>query len=154
MDINNRPAFGDGSPLIMASQFGLAEVVEELILHPQIDVNKPNTVSGETPLFMASFSGRPDVVKLLLKDQRVNVNQADRKGRTPLFATSSRPSIYARYDQRLEVIKLLLADQLASTLNLLGEVSRRETSQRSLSSFILKILEGGLVCSDRSATPF
>ena len=110
MSSNNNPAFGEGPPLMMASQLGLVEVVQELILHPQIDVNKPNTVSGETPLFMASLHGRADVVKVLLTDQRVNVNQAGRKYQTPLIAASFRPSFYPRYDQRLEVIKLLLAD--------------------------------------------
>ena len=110
MSAKNNPAFGEGPPLMMASRLGLVEVVEELILHPQIDVNIPNTVSGETPLFMASFFGRADVVKVLLTDERVNVNQAGKKEQTPLLAASFRPSIYPRYDQTLEVVKLLLAD--------------------------------------------
>ena len=61
------------TPLIVASGLGHAKVVQLLLNHSQIDVNKAFS-SGETPLYLASERGQAEVVKILLRQSKINVN--------------------------------------------------------------------------------
>ena len=58
---------------------GHAAVVEFLLLHPMVDVNKP-TYDGSTPFLVACYNGRKEVVSLLLADIGVDVNEQQNEG--------------------------------------------------------------------------
>ena len=79
---------------------GNKEIVEYLISHPKINVNKEDQI-GRTPLFIACANGKEEIVKILLKDERVNVNKEDRYGGTPLFTACE--------NGKEEIVKILFA---------------------------------------------
>jgi len=64
------------------------DVVEELLRHPQIDVNH-RSQNKSTPYLLAALNGRVEVVKLLLHDPRVDLNLPDKLDRTPLWEAAS-----------------------------------------------------------------
>jgi len=74
----------DYTPLHLACWLGHVEVIEVLLGHPGIDVNKVNE-SGSTGLVLACFFGNSDVVRVLLRDYRVDVNLPDNAGLSPLM---------------------------------------------------------------------
>ena len=73
---------GDITPLMIASQDGHTETVEELLRHEKIKVNTKNS-EGLTALMLASQKGHSDIVKLLLKNG-ADVNMQDNDGFTAL----------------------------------------------------------------------
>ena len=84
-DINwGNPNVDGWTGLHIACRYGKKEIVEYLISHPKINVNKEKN-DGWTPLFHACANGYVQIVKILLKDERVNVNKEANDGRTPLF---------------------------------------------------------------------
>ena len=90
--------------LHIACSLGNKEIVEYLISHPKINVNKEDH-NGETPLYIACYYGYEEIVKILLKDERVNVNKEDNYGATPLWR--------ACWNGRVEIVKILLKDKRA-----------------------------------------
>ena len=77
-DINwGNPKVNDWTGLHISCYEGKKEIVEYLISHPKINVNKEDN-GGQTPLFIACLNGKEEIVKILLKDERVNVNKEDK----------------------------------------------------------------------------
>ena len=100
-DINwGNPNVFDYTGLQISCALGNEEIVEYLISHPKINVNKEDK-NGATPLFWACSAGKEEIVKILLKDERVNVNKEDKDGSTPLFI--------ACYNGKEEIVKILFA---------------------------------------------
>jgi ankyrin repeat protein len=92
------------TPLLKASDFGHAAVVEALLAHEATDVNQAKTGDGSTPLFMASQNGHAAVVEALLAHEATDVNQAKTgDGSTPLFIAS--------YNGHAAVVEALLAHE-------------------------------------------
>ena len=97
-------AFPLVTPLFMASKKGHVEVVKELITHPQIDINRPNSKTGMTPIYIASSKGDVETVNELISHPQIDINLAPRRsGITPLHAASRMGHV--------DVVKTLLADQ-------------------------------------------
>ena len=59
------------------------EIVEMLLKHPDIDVNKTGS-GGWTPLLLAIAEKNERIVEILLKHPEIDVNIAGLKGWTPL----------------------------------------------------------------------
>jgi len=70
------------TPLHVAAARGYTEIVELLLSHPNIDVNK--VANGITALDAAIYNGQIKVVEMLLNDERVDVNQSNESGRSAL----------------------------------------------------------------------
>ena len=87
------------TPLYAASQKGLSEIVQKVLGHPEIAVNKGD-IYEITPLWKASEIGNTGVVKLLLAHPRVDVNKTETYEMTPLFIASQ--------NGNTEVVMLLL----------------------------------------------
>ena len=100
-DINwGNPDVFDYKGLHTSCNNGKKEIVEYLISHPKINVNK-ETNDGLTPLYRACASGKEEIVKILLKDERVNVNKENKDGWTPLWV--------ACWNGNEEIVKILFA---------------------------------------------
>ena len=66
-DVDINEAIDDGdSPLFTACWSGHEEVVQVLLSHKEIDVNKRSNVDNLTPLYIASQEGYHEIVDLLL----------------------------------------------------------------------------------------
>ena len=88
--------------LCHAAYRGHQDIVEELLKHPEIDVNLAQT-GAAPPLYLAAARGHVDVVRLLLGARGINVNLATSEGATPLLVAAQ-----SGYEQ---VVELLLAVQ-------------------------------------------
>ena len=100
-DINwGNPDRSDYTGLHISCLLGNKEIVEYLISHPKINLNKENKY-GWTPLFIACWKGKEEIVKILLKDERVNVNKEDKFGQTPLYCSCE--------NGKEEIVKILFA---------------------------------------------
>jgi ankyrin repeat protein len=77
------------TPLLRASSYNHAAVVEALLAQEATDVNQAETDTGCTPLCMASQNGHTAVVEALLRHEATDVNKArTNDGSTPLFLAS------------------------------------------------------------------
>ncbi|MCP4748607.1 MAG: ankyrin repeat domain-containing protein [Desulfobacteraceae bacterium] len=85
----NMPDKNDRTLLFWAARKGHADVVELLLMRPEIDVNKGN------PLYWAACIGHADVAELLIKDPRTDVNKEN-----PLYL--------ATVNEHVEIVKFLL----------------------------------------------
>ncbi|KAH6867196.1 ankyrin repeat-containing domain protein [Coprinopsis sp. MPI-PUGE-AT-0042] len=101
--------------LRFASEHGHEGIVDVLLAHPQIKVNKP-CQEGITPLYSAVLRRRAGTVKLLLAHPKVKVNQECKGGATPLVDVniphSKSPLIWATEMARqdgVDIVKALLA---------------------------------------------
>jgi ankyrin repeat protein len=90
------------TPLIEACHDGDMERIEELLTHPEIQVNKRNVETGNSALSVACMRGHLEVVKRLLKVPELDINNLNAKNKTPLSM-----ACYAGHE---EVVKLLLED--------------------------------------------
>ena len=94
------------SPLFMASASGYVDLVEKLISHPEIEINKDSDPYGlaATPLMMASQEGDVKMVKVLLSHPQIATNKATLKsGMTALLIASQRGYV--------DVVQMLLTNQ-------------------------------------------
>lgn len=89
------------TPLHRACRFGRLSVVETLLRHPRIEVNKGNK-GRVNPFFIACQEGHLAVVVRLLGDERVDVCCRDGEDVTPFFMACE--------NQRSEVALALLGD--------------------------------------------
>jgi len=81
----------EATPLFAASTNGHADVVRELLSHPQTDPNQARTSDGATPLFIASQHGNEEVVRELLCHPQTKPNQVGTTdGYTPLYIASGK----------------------------------------------------------------
>lgn len=94
----NTPISGTGDPLItQAIRNGADAVVNELLKHPQLDINRPNSVQ-ETPLMIAVYYKKNDIANKLL-DRGAKVNNPNNWS----------PLHYAASVGNTEMVKTLLA---------------------------------------------
>ncbi len=84
-----------------AAYLGQADIVEELLRRPDINVNLAPE-DGATPLYTAVEQGHVKIVKLLLAKSGINANLA----KLPDYATPLMIAVQRRHEQ---VVKLLLA---------------------------------------------
>ena len=93
---------GGQTPLIAACKLGLEEVVQDLLRHPNLDVNKADN-NGDTALLLACCRSPNNeaIVSMLLGHQDIQVNKVNSFMDTPLMI--------ACMDSQLGVVKLLLA---------------------------------------------
>jgi ankyrin repeat protein len=89
-DLNTVDASGN-TPLHIACQEGLAEIIDYLVNNEQVNVNYVNN-KGKTPLHVACESVKDGVkpekkhpVSILVSNQRVLVNKVDNEQHTPFF---------------------------------------------------------------------
>jgi len=90
----------DSSPLRLAVLTGGLEMVEILLKHPHVNVNR-NHRFQYTVFNTCCQQGKLELVRLLLVDPRVDVNQPDNANATPLW--------YAINRRNLEVVKWMIA---------------------------------------------
>lgn len=67
-----------------------ADIVQELMRSPVIDVNVVTQYEHETPLFLAAKAGLNDIVALLLTNANIDINIANKDNITPLLIAASR----------------------------------------------------------------
>ena len=92
--------------LMIASKLGHTIIVQQLLSHPDIDVNIQDTL-GYTALYMAAFKGFSDIVRLLLAKPGIDAKQGDNEaGRSAL--------IVAAESNQHAVIRLLLQHDIAT----------------------------------------
>jgi ankyrin repeat protein len=97
-DINEKKF--EGTLLTVAVEKGDQKIVELLLTHPEIDVNKAHK-GGATPLIIASQRGFKEIVARLLRHPDIDVNSATTaRGDTPLHQASQ--------NGHKEVVELLL----------------------------------------------
>ena len=66
--IVNMARNSDGvTPLMMAVQNGHMKIINTLLQHPLIEVNKANTTTGQDALYVARANKQKDICQLLLK---------------------------------------------------------------------------------------
>ena len=125
------------TPLYMASQYGDADVVQEL-LRRGADADKATTTEGCTPMFIASKNGHADVVKLLL-EHGADVDMArTTDGTTPLIKASQKG--------HTDVVKLLLehgADADKATTDVWGYTPLWVASCNGYTDVVRLLLEHG-----------
>lgn len=80
----NKPDSTGGTPLHYAAALGLVEIIDQLLGHPDIDVNLAEKQGGWTPLHTAVFQGQDSAVAALLKSKKIQLNLQDKDGNTPL----------------------------------------------------------------------
>jgi len=71
------------TPLLLAARKGNLPVVEVLLAHEGIEVDKAHE-DGATPVFMAAMKGHHGIVRVLA-DKGANLDLADKFGRTPVW---------------------------------------------------------------------
>lgn len=77
------------TPLGIAVERGYKEIVELLLKHPGIDVNKQLN-NGATALIIAAEKGRDEIVELLLNHPDINVNEPNKYGETALITAAEK----------------------------------------------------------------
>jgi len=95
------------TPLHHACELGIPQIIEALLRHPLIMVNKPDK-HGMTPLGFAVKERNLGAVILLLEDPRVDPNIPDDRNRTPLFLAASLCS--------LEMVQWILVSKEVNSL--------------------------------------
>jgi len=89
------------TPLHIACDFGQAESVRVLLLHPNIEVNKEDA-SGATPFSLACRYGHTAVVRQMLGDERVWTDHPNKR-------TSAVPLRDAAANNHLETIRVMIS---------------------------------------------
>jgi len=89
----------DRTAFLRACFCGHLAIVEFLLRHPRVDVNKQQK-EGATPFLIASCYGHPAVVSLLQADMRINVNTPTRDLCSPLW--------FAAMNGHLHVVQVIL----------------------------------------------
>jgi ankyrin repeat domain-containing protein 50 len=79
----------DMTPLHEAISGGHLNVVEALLLHPQVDVNSVN-MYGRSALRCAVNEGHSDIVNALLRRSDLDINSVDKSGWSALMFTANR----------------------------------------------------------------
>jgi len=109
VDVNYSPPGSENrSPLRQASFLGHTKIVEALLNHPKIQVNKAKSDIISTPIFTAAQNGHEEIVKMLLCHPDINPNLTDKDGISPIWM--------ATQNNRENVIKMFLA--LADNIDL------------------------------------
>ena len=90
ININLGDAAEGRTALHYATSSGYSTIIQQLLMVPEIDINKANSV-GETALMIGSFKGNREIVYILLSHGDVDVNIADTtSGKTALYRASEK----------------------------------------------------------------
>ncbi|MCA7009972.1 ankyrin repeat domain-containing protein [Wolbachia endosymbiont of Tribolium confusum] len=76
------------TPLHIAAQNGLAEVVKVLLDTQKIEVDAKDNTFGNTALQAAAQNGHTKIVELLISTKKVDVNTTDKNNFTPLYSAA------------------------------------------------------------------
>ncbi len=71
------------TPLMLACSLELINVVEALVAHPEIEINKQNT-RAITALMLAAKSGNIEIIKILLSHRSIDTSLRDFQGKSAL----------------------------------------------------------------------
>jgi len=112
---------GPGSPLVMVSRAGRADVAR-MLLRANANANDSDA-KGVTALHIAVFDGNAELCKVLL-NSRADVAAADRHGQTPLFFAPAKEICRLLVERRAEVGALNRKGQ--SALHLAGRAGFHE----------------------------
>lgn len=112
---------GPGSPLVMVSRAGRADVAR-MLLRANANANDSDA-KGVTALHIAVFDGNAELCKVLL-NSRADVAAADRHGQTPLFFAPAKEICRLLVERRAEVGVLNRKGQ--SALHLAGRAGFHE----------------------------
>ena len=92
----------EATPLTYAASRGHIAIVEEILKHPEVDINRAAMDEGFTALIVASGNGNSEIVKLLLKRNETDVNLARKdNGISPLQIASMKGNV--------DVVELLIS---------------------------------------------
>ncbi|AGJ98955.1 Ankyrin repeat domain protein [Wolbachia endosymbiont of Drosophila simulans wNo] len=98
---SNTKDYTDGkTPLHIAAQNGLVEVVKVLLNTQKIEVDAKDNTFGNTALQAAAQNGHTEIVESLINTKKVDVNTANKDNFTPLYR--------AAQNGHKAVVKLLL----------------------------------------------
>ena len=126
IDLNNGYGF-DGTPLYIASRANKFAIVEKLLAHPELNVNKD--VNGKNALLAATEEGHAEVVRVLLQhyDIDTNIERQGNKGNALFVASEIGHSEIVRQllsQPQIEVNNRYNTDYCEDTTSL-GCVSKR-----------------------------
>ncbi|WP_343289447.1 ankyrin repeat domain-containing protein [Wolbachia endosymbiont of Encarsia formosa] len=95
--------YTDGkTPLHIAAQNGLVEVVKVLLDTQKIEIDAKDNTFGNIALQAAAQNGHTEIVELLISTKKVDVNTTDKENFTPLYS--------AAQNRHKAVVKLLLSN--------------------------------------------
>ena len=97
------------TPLHLASEFGLTEVVSALLDAGKTDINETD-ILGETPLLLACAEEREETALLLLRTPGIDVRARNQNGTTALQYSVNTNSV------KREIIKMIVADETPTYL--------------------------------------
>ena len=77
------------NPLMIAAQKGWVDIIDYLLLQPEININLQDNLFGWTALICAAVFGKTDVVDILLQNKDCQINISDSTGSTIIFYATS-----------------------------------------------------------------
>lgn len=78
--------------LMAAAYKGYVSAVQDLLQHPDVEVDAADTSMGTTALMYAAMEGHTDIVNVLMKAQ-ADIHALDKFSRTPLHLASSKGQV-------------------------------------------------------------
>ncbi len=105
----NEGDHSDVTALYHAACFGHLNIVNMLLEHNGIDINKPNRY-GSSPLFVAAYKGHAEIVKAFWKKDPSLLNKSDEKNPTPLWEAAMREGHWHVVDVMWTALKEKAAD--------------------------------------------
>ena len=107
IEINVRDKDGQ-TPLNLATERGIKEMVEIFLADQRIDVNKPNTRDKNNALLISSEKGHIAITKLLLRHNQTFVNQENSKKQSALLMALEKMTEISSSRRYFQIVKLLL----------------------------------------------
>ncbi|MGV2432892.1 MAG UNVERIFIED_CONTAM: ankyrin repeat domain-containing protein [Rickettsiaceae bacterium] len=98
----NQPNDKGETPLEIAITHHSLDVVNCLLSHKDIDINKANTNNGVTPLIIAAAFQKTNLVNLLL-EKGADINHSAKEGLSAIAA--------AIHNKNIDIVKILLAQK-------------------------------------------
>ena len=82
--------YDDENPLLIASVYGWVDVLDYILLQPEIDINLRTRHGGWTALMYAAHHGRIDVIDRLLQNENCQINIQNNFGGIAIFYATQR----------------------------------------------------------------
>ncbi|CAN9362528.1 unnamed protein product [Alternaria alternata] len=121
------------TPLHLATDRGLKEIVKLLLSHPDIDVN-PRDENGETPLHTAARKDRIEILVPLLRHPSIDVNSRDASGGTLLHVSATQG-----YMERI-VLLLARPDVDVNSRDVVGDTPLHKAARKGHMEILVLLL--------------